>query len=87
MAKKTNFQRMQKILKGVVPSLCKCKDYIDVSLHFYNTDVSFIVISIGSSNNLLRNKYKQFWFDSSSDDEMLKEKVNALKEYVELNYL
>ena len=38
MAKKTNLQRMQKVLKDIVPALCNCTDYMDVSLHFNDTN-------------------------------------------------
>lgn len=83
MAKKTNLQRMQKVFKDIAPALCKCKDYVHVSLHFDYIDNEFIVIDIGHSD---LNNHKDFWFYSSNDDKTLKEKVNALKEYVESNY-
>lgn len=78
-----NLQRMQRVLKEVVSSLCKCKAYVHVSLHFDYIDNEFIVIDIGRSD---LNNNKEFWFYSSNDDKILKEKVNALKEYVKSNY-
>ena len=86
MAKKTNLQRMQKVLKDIVPALCNCTEYMDVSLHFDDTDDEFIVVSIGSVNEFKNNTYKQFWFYSSSTDEALKEKVEKLKDFVKTNY-
>jgi len=86
MAKKTNLQRMQKVLKDIVPALCNCTDYMDVSLHFDDTNKEFIVVSIGSANDFKANKYKQFWFYSSSTDEDLKTKVEKLKDFVKTNY-
>lgn len=86
MAKKTNLQRMQKVLKDIVPALCNCTDYMDVSLHFDDTNEEFIVVSIGSANDFKTNNYKQFWFYSSSTDEDLKTKVEKLKDFVKTNY-
>ena len=86
MAKKTNLQRMQKVLKDIVPSLCNCMEYMDVSLHFGDTNSEFIVVTIGSVDDFKTNKYKQFWFYSSSTDEDLKTKVEKLKDFVKTNY-
>lgn len=81
-------RKIRKVLKDLMPALCKCNAYVDISLHFDNDkNDEFIIVTIGYINDNVFTSKNQFWFSASSSKEVLANKVVEFNECVELKYL